>query len=82
MGRDKSHTSPFTSIANETRANPSLMLDAISEPLTPWGYSRTLPSGSDIFTFILLVELNYKINSGRKYAIFKSLKHVSIAIKV
>src|SRR6187200_595646 len=52
MGRARSHTSPFTSIANETRAKPSLMLAAISEPFTPRGYSRTLPSGREIFTFM------------------------------
>src|SRR5690606_630474 len=46
IGRDRSHTSPSTSMARAFRASPSLMLRATSAPVTPWLNSRLLPSGN------------------------------------
>src|SRR5690606_233493 len=54
MGREASHTSPFTSAARTFRAKPSEMDFAISNAVVPSAYWRTEPSGR-----VILIIYNY-----------------------
>src|SRR5688572_2285194 len=60
MARLRSRISPFTSMESAFLAKPSLMFCATWNPVTPFGNSRTLPSGKVIF-----IELMFQNSKGK-----------------
>src|SRR6185312_8839174 len=54
MGRERSHTSPFTSAARIFLASPALIDFAISIDETPCSYCFTAPSGKVILIILAL----------------------------
>src|SRR5690606_10656573 len=73
-GRERSHTSPSTSMARAFLASPSLMDLAISAPVTPSLNSFVLPSGK---VMVMFIALKFAYSCGCKYAIFSSAKEKS-----
>src|SRR5574344_475067 len=81
IGRSSSIILSFTLQANTSCASLWLMLSAISYPVTPSLYSRTDPSGKDIFIIIILLSI-FKPQNYQKLFIIEIFTPINLRTQI